>query len=244
LRQWHPRHPCGDRNGKAGWLAAFGCCGTKAAFQPELNKIAGQKDGIVLVLQPEQVLRKKLSLPLAAEENLRQVIAFEMDRLTPFKVEQVYFDCRRARRDKQLEVSLVVVPRATIDEPLRQLAVWGAQVAAVLVADEAADGITWNLLPEGQRQKGRNTGLLRLNIALASGAMVLLSVVLALPVWQKREALQALHPLLDKTHQQAVEAENLRASSKRCWPIQLPARQNANHPRGGRAGRCHPRSAG
>lgn len=191
-------------------MALPDAAGQKQAFQSELNKISGQKNEIVLVLQPEQVLRKELSLPLAAEENLRQVIAFEMDRLTPFKVEQVYFDCWLARRDKQLEVSLAVAPRATIDESLRQLAVWGAQVAAVLVADEAADGITWNLLPEGLRQKGRNTGLLRLNIALASGAMVLLCVVLALPVWQKRETLQALHPLLDKTHQQAVEAENLR----------------------------------
>lgn len=191
-------------------MASLDASGQKQIFQSKFNKIAGQKDEIILCLQPEQVLRKKLSLPLAAEENLRQVIAFEMDRHTPFKVEQVYFDYRFARRDKQLEVSLVIAPRAVIDEPLRHLVAWGAQVAAVLVVDEVTDGMSWNLLPAGQRQKGRDTRLSRLHIALASGAMVLLCVVLALPVWQKREVVQALHPLLDKTHRQAVEAENLR----------------------------------
>jgi len=191
-------------------MASLDATGQKQAFQSELNKIVRQKAEIALCLPPEQVLRKKLSLPLAAEENLRQVIAFEMDRHTPFEAEQVYFDYRLAHRDKQLEVSLVVAPRAVIDEPLRHLAAWGAQVTAVLVADDVTDGMPWNLLPAGQRQKDRNTRLSRFNIALASGAVVLFCVALALPVWQKRENVKALHPLLDKAHQQAVVAEDLR----------------------------------
>jgi len=192
-------------------MTSLDAAAQKLAFQSELNKIIRQKAEIVLCLQPEQVLRKMLSLPQAVEENLRQVIAFEMDLHTPFKPEQVYFDYRLARRDKQLDVALIVAQRAVIDEPLRQLAAWGAQVVAVRVADDVMEGDTCNLLPDGQRQIGGDKLLSRLNIALACGAVLLLCVALALPIWQKRETVLALHPLLDKAHRQAMVAENLRS---------------------------------
>ena len=192
-------------------MASLDAAGQKLAFQSELNKIVRQEAGIALCLPPERVLRKILSLPLAVEENLRQVIAFEMDLHTPFKAEQVYFDYRLARRNKQLDVALVVAQRGVIDEPLRQLAAWGAQVIAVLVADEVTDGIPCNLLPAGQRQKSGDKLLSRLNIVLASGAVLLLCVALVLPIWQKRETVLALHPLLGKVHQQAAVAEDLRS---------------------------------
>lgn len=197
---------------KAGQLdmTSLDAAGQKLAFQSELNKIVRQKAEIALCLEPGQALRKKLSLPLAAEENLRQVVAFEMDRHTPFKADQVYFDYRFARGDKQLEVSLVVAPRVVVDERLSQLAAWGAQVTAVRVADDVTDAAPWNLLPTERRQKDRNTWFSRRNIALASGAVVLFCAALALPIWQKREIVLALHLPLDKARQQAAVAEGLR----------------------------------
>lgn len=194
-----------------GWLemAALDMAEQKRVFQAEISKMRLQSE-VALCLPSEQVLRKIIHLPLAAEENLRQVIAFEMDRYTPFKAEQVYFDFRLVHRDGQLEISLAVVPRAVVDDPLRQLAAWGAQVSAVLVADDVAGLVPWNLLPAEQRQKSRDTRQLRLNIALASGAAVLLCAALALPIWQKRETVLALHPLLAKAYQRAMTAEDLR----------------------------------
>ena len=53
---------------------------------PKLDDLA-----IVLKLENHQGLRKQIKLPMAAAENLQQVIAFEMDRMTPFKSDQVYF---------------------------------------------------------------------------------------------------------------------------------------------------------
>ena len=43
---------------------------------------------ITLALPGEIVLERDLSLPLGVEENLRQVLGFELDRLTPFGAEQ------------------------------------------------------------------------------------------------------------------------------------------------------------
>lgn len=196
---------------KAGQLdmTSLDVAGQKLAFQSALNKIVRQKAEITLCLEPGQALRKELSLPLAAEENLRQVVAFEMDRHTPFKADQVYFDCRHERGDKQIEVSLVVAPRVPVDERLSQLTSWGAQVTAVRVADDETD-VPWNILPTERRQKDRVTWLSRRNIALASGAVVLFCVVLALPIWKKREIVLALHLPLDKARKQAVVAEGLR----------------------------------
>lgn len=196
---------------EAGFLdmANLEAAGQKMAFLAELNKIRPKAE-LALCLPAEQVLRKKLLLPLAVEENLRQVVAYEMDRHTPFKAEQVYFDYKLARRDKQLEVTLAVAPRGAVDESLRQLEAWGGDVGAVLVADDAADAAPWNLLPAGRKQKGKDTRLMRLNVGFASGAAVLLCVALILPIWQKRETVLALHPLLAKAHQQAAAAEDLR----------------------------------
>ncbi len=53
----------------------------------------------ILCIPAERVLQRNLTLPAAAEDNLRQVLAFEMDRQTPFKADQIYFDSRVLGRD-------------------------------------------------------------------------------------------------------------------------------------------------
>src|SRR4029450_1477973 len=49
---------------------------------------------VVLCLQPECVLRLRVALPLAAQENLEEVLGFEMERLTAFKAGEVYYSPR------------------------------------------------------------------------------------------------------------------------------------------------------
>lgn len=191
-------------------MASLDAVGQKQAFQSEFNRVAPQRGEAVLYLHQEHVLCKKLNLPLAAEENLRQVIAFEMDRHTPFHAGQVYFDYRFVRRGEQLEISLAVAPRNAIDEQLRQLAVWGAQAAAVLVDGDATNDAPWNLLPDGLLQNSKGARLPRLNTALTAGAVILFGIALALPIWQKRETVLALRPQLDNARKQAEAAENLR----------------------------------
>ncbi|WP_146906984.1 hypothetical protein [Arenimonas daejeonensis] len=44
-----------------------------------------------LLLPASQVLRRTLSLPAAAEPRLREVLAFELDRQTPFSADQVSY---------------------------------------------------------------------------------------------------------------------------------------------------------
>jgi hypothetical protein len=66
---------------------------------------------IALRLTPTQGLRKQIKLPMAAVENLGQVVSFEMDRLTPFKSDQVYFSTfivNRFKATRQILVELIL----------------------------------------------------------------------------------------------------------------------------------------
>src|SRR3546814_1859861 len=53
---------------------------------------------LALLLPSATVLRRPLALPLAARDNLLQVVAFEMDRQTPFTAAQVYYTVREIGR--------------------------------------------------------------------------------------------------------------------------------------------------
>ena len=73
-------------------------------------------------------LKKTVTLPLAAEENLEQVLAFEMERHTPFHSDDVYFDYRVTDRDprhRRLDVEFLVMRRENVDDALSVVSDWG-----------------------------------------------------------------------------------------------------------------------
>jgi len=167
---------------------------------------------VVYCLPVSEVLVRRMDLPLAAQENLREVLAFEMDRQTPFSVGQVYYDFRvlgRDRRHNRLDVKLVVAPRQTVDQELARLDRLGYRPDVVSVAsdDDQCVGVV-NLLPPERRSNRRGPG--RLNLALGALVAVLLVAVLGLPLIQKQKAIAALHPQLDAARKEAEAARALR----------------------------------
>ncbi len=112
-----------------------------------------------LTLPARQGLRRRMTLPAAASERLRDVLAFEIDRQTPFTVEDVHYDARLiARRgDGQIDAELVVVPKADLEAALATL---GGPVRATLAGVDMidADGkpLGVNLLPTAQRRRQRD----------------------------------------------------------------------------------------
>ena len=123
-------------------------------------------------------LRRNFTLPAAAENNLRQVLGFEMDRQTPLKAEQVHFDSRLGAPDaaaRNTQVELTVVPRTQLDTDLATLSASGVALDGVdCWRDGPGSGrLGLNLLPQERRIKRRNARL-RLNLGLAAAAVVLL----------------------------------------------------------------------
>jgi general secretion pathway protein L len=196
-----------DRGGDAGELRAALAAATRDDEEPPR---------VLLALPAARVLRRPITLPVAAEQNLRQVLAFEMDRQTPFRADQVYYDCRVAGRDeatRTLAVELAAVPRAALDPDLAALGELGIALDGVDMAgaDGRAEG--FNLLPVERRAVRRNVWL-RINLALAAVVLVLLGVVMAQSVGNREQALAALRAETTARRDAAREVAALRNELK------------------------------
>ncbi|MBS7457775.1 PilN domain-containing protein [Coralloluteibacterium stylophorae] len=128
-----------------------------------------------LALPAARVLRRRMTLPLAAAERLHDVLRFELDRQTPFRAEQVVFDHRLLRRDaeaRQIEVELVVLPQDALEAALAALGPLADTLDGVDVEDPARPGATLglNLLPP-ERRIARRDGARMLRLALATVAV-------------------------------------------------------------------------
>lgn len=207
-----------------GALTEQGRLGLKPA-EPDANALAFQtlfatlhKPGerVALCLSGAQCLSKQIDLPLAASENLEQVLGFEMDRHTPFKAEQVYFDFRETGRDDQrLTLKLVFAPRQAVDGLLQTLTGWGAPISAVYVSETAtASGEPLDLMPKQRRTiaPSKQRWVIRLLLPLTA---VLAVVAIAVPIWQKRDAVVTLMPIVGRARIQANETEALRSAQEK-----------------------------
>lgn len=172
---------------------------------------------VVYCLPAGRLLRRTLALPAAAEENLRQVLAFEMDRQTPFKADQVYYDQRVVARDpvaKQVRIELALVPRAAVDPDLATIASAGLPLDVVDGVDpDTGVRYGFNLLPPERRAVRPNVWL-RLNLALGAVALVLVGLVMAQLVSNRELALEQLQAQTDKARAEARSVATLRASLK------------------------------
>lgn len=158
-------------------------------------------------LRRDEALVRRVTLPAATEENLAQVLGFEMDRLSPFKADEVYFDQRVVSRDAgngNIVVELAVARREVVDARVRELRDLGVSVQGVALRDDSRRSIeAFDLLPSEQRGE-RETARERLVRNSLIGAVALLFVAaLAYPVWNKREAVKALLPAVEKARQDA-----------------------------------------
>lgn len=189
------------------------------AFRSLFSKLRKRDEAVALWLSPAQCLAKQVELPLAAAKNLRQVLGFEMDRHTPFKAEQVYFDFRVLRVDNQnnrISLRLVAVPRAEMDGLLNLLASWGATATAAYAAGTAVPGgASMNLMPAGRNTPQPQTRSRSIHPGLLLLALLVGAAALAIPVWQKREAVLALLPVVDRAKQRAMEIDALRREQEK-----------------------------
>lgn len=113
---------------------------------------------ITLRLPAGQVLRPTVELPIAAAENLREVLAFEMDRHTPFSSDEVMFDFRVAGSDAELErlnIELLVARKSDVDDALALAGAMGLspdRIVGQSVGLPGAPGADpFNLLPRAKR---------------------------------------------------------------------------------------------
>ncbi|MGD9583809.1 MAG: PilN domain-containing protein [Lysobacterales bacterium] len=166
---------------------------------------------LVALLPESQVLTRRLNLPMAAEENLAQVIGFELDRQTPFKPDQVRHDFRVISRDlagRQIQVEVLIALRARADALVAPVQAAGLALDALdaLAADGSRRG--FNLLPPEARASRVNRGA-RLNAILAAVAVLLLWAVMNQSLDARRVALDRLQSAVDKERAEAASTGQL-----------------------------------
>jgi len=181
-----------------------------------LDRVRAQVDDpnlrVFYCIAPGRALRREFTLPAAAENNLRQVLAFEMDRQTPFKADQVYFDYQLGAREanaRNLQVVLIVVPRAPLDADLARLSALRLDGVDCWRSGSGSGRLGLNLLP-AERRPRRVNARLRLNLGLAAAALVLLVTVMLLSLANREAALAAMSTQVEKAQLAAKQVSTLR----------------------------------
>ncbi len=163
----------------------------------------------VLRVPPSQAIIRVVTLPLAAEKNPRQVVGFEMDRLTPFTTAQVYYGAvglERQPESRRLRVELTVLPRAAVEPMLTQLRQQGLPPDALEVAG-GRPGL--NLLPPEQIP-ARELWSQRRRMAVMTVSLTLVAAAVALPIWQQRALVLDAVTRVDQAKKTAHQALALR----------------------------------
>lgn len=183
----------------------------RASFARACSGIDADDRRLALLLPSSFVLRRKLQLPQAAAADLRRVVGYEIDRQTPFKPEQVWYDVRVLDADAapgQLAVELIAAPRAEIESLLGRLLGIGIVPDAVDVV-EAGGRIGANLLPPSQRPR-RTHPRRRANLILAAICIVLAVAAMLQWLGNRQNALDAMQAQVDALRAQARQATGLR----------------------------------
>ena len=178
---------------------------------PELSRLPhSPRLPVVLRVGQADILEKTLNLPLAARSELDQVLAFEMDRETPFTAEEVYWAYLIDAVDPhngRISVRLILIPKARLAPLLQPL----AQAGFAPKWAEIADGIEdFPLLPfDGHRAipQHRSRWLVR---GAAACCAVLGLAAIATPFIRQELHLAALESEAKPAQASAAEAQALR----------------------------------
>ncbi len=198
------------RRGQDAALGRFGL--DDAGMRGMRAALAGRPraDSVVLRLPAGQVLEQSVALPLAAERDPERVLHYEMDRLTPFAPDEVYWGWSVARRDRargQLHLFLLVVPKAGLLPQVSALEAVGAPPTAL--EGPGADGLSRRIAlrrPRSGRERWRRRGL-----AAATAACAVLAVVAAgLPFVQQSAASDAVEAHIAALQPAVAQADTLR----------------------------------
>ena len=185
---------------------------TRAALAVRgLLERAGETRGRArLALAPGEALVRRVTMPAATEENLSAVLGFEMDRVTPFRAEEVYYDHQVVGRDGAagtISVLIAVARREVVEARLAQARALGLSVQGVAVAEDSARAL--DVLPRTERGEREKPAERLAKQILVGVAVLLLFAALLVPALRKRSDVVALKPSLDRAHGEAQATDAL-----------------------------------
>jgi general secretion pathway protein L len=183
----------------------------RKAVRPVVKNVKLRNADLKILLSNERTLRRTLEMPSLAEPDLRQALSFEIERQTPFKTDDVYFDYRILTRDpaaKHMIVELITVPRAAVDSVLKEVRNWGLQPSSVdIAAGSGGAGLGINLLRGLDTVAEKNYLITVLFVLL----LVLSFTILFIPVRQLASLDKSLEAQLAKEQETAKQTLAMRS---------------------------------
>ncbi|MEQ1637882.1 MAG: PilN domain-containing protein [Methylococcales bacterium] len=175
----------------------------------------------ILLLNTRQILKKRLDLPLATQENLKQVITYELDRYTPFSSDQCYFATQVLGKNKasnRLVLELMVVSKAKLNAQVKELLDFGLGMDHVAHESDRERYFLnayiqpYDLLPdEFRRDRPQNFKWLKRFFVLCF--WLLAGVAIALPIWSQHRTLIELQQQIAGVKHKALEVEALQTET-------------------------------
>jgi general secretion pathway protein L len=182
-------------------------------FDPA-SHTSGELDNATIVLPMSRVLTRELDLPLLPPNDMRRLIALDIDRLTPFPAEAVYFDAEVIQRDTEKgkqRVLLGVMPRNAFADVLERARSAGLGAAAVGMRGAAGSNIHFDFLAQARGSGGVSGARARLPLWWG-GVAVLMIANVALFAYRDSAALDELRN--DVESQQSTVALAMRLHTK------------------------------
>jgi general secretion pathway protein L len=159
----------------------------------------------------DAVLHTVLTLPAAVEENLREVLGFELDRRTPFAAADAQFAFRiveRNRTKEQLRVALAVTPRTRVADALAVAQRLGAAVEALDLSEEPGSGILLTSATDAEDAAPRAGGRRATRAAALAGLALALAAAIV-PVWRSHHEIALLKSEIASARADAAKASQL-----------------------------------
>src|SRR3984893_9168385 len=164
----------------------------------------------VLRLSNADILARSLTLPLAAQPELRQVLSFEMDQENPLTPEDIHWHHRLETTDRQknrLSVRLMLVPRASLAPLLGALDQVGIRPSRAEIADGPDAGSCLPFGGDGSRHHSTSSLLVR---AAALGCAILALGAAVTPLVRQEIVLAGLEHEIAVGRDLAAQAESVR----------------------------------
>lgn len=102
-----------------------------------------------LELDEKQALRLQHTFPEGVQENIKQVVGYQLDRITPFSLETAYFDAKVAKHDKANKLviaDIFISPKAHVEQYLAKLRALGVPEIDVISALASPSHLTKGLI--------------------------------------------------------------------------------------------------
>ena len=205
------------------WVAGASVDSSKSFTQSALAQRGGD---VALVVGENNGFRRTVDLPMSVEGRLQQVLGFELDRLTPLRPSELYYDFHVVERNNSAgtcRVELVAAPKTRVAPLLDAAAKRNITVSRLLLSPADADTPLDLLSPSralaGEGATNRNW----INWALAGLCAALGLALVIFPLWQMRQQVIDLQPIEAKAKSDAEAASILqRQLEKQIGEYNLP----------------------